>query len=90
VDVVAIVIDSEDPQDLTDLFVWLRREDELRGKVRLQSRPLGPEDMGTLPELIAIAIGGGGVVSAWIHRSANAVADFLTRPRVWLAEARVV
>jgi hypothetical protein len=60
---VAIVVDSEDPQDLTDLFVWLRREAELRGKVRLQSRPLGPEEMGTLPELIAIAIGGGGVVS---------------------------
>jgi hypothetical protein len=60
---VAIVVESTDPKDLPDLFAWLGREDELRGKARLQSRPLGPGEMGTLPELIAIAIGGGGAVS---------------------------
>jgi Effector Associated Constant Component 1 len=60
---IAIVVDSKNPQDLTELFAWLRREDELRGKVRLESRPLRPDEMGTLPELIAIAIGSGGVAS---------------------------
>src|SRR5215207_431186 len=28
-------------------------------------------------------------LSAWIHRFANAVAGFLTRPRAWRASARV-
>jgi hypothetical protein len=60
---VAIVINSEDARDLSDLFTWLGREDELRGKVHLQSRALAPGEMGTLPELIAVAIGGGGAVS---------------------------
>jgi hypothetical protein len=60
---VAIVVLSEDARDLADLFAWLGREDDLRGMVRLQSRPLAPGEMGTLPELIAVAIGGGGAVS---------------------------
>ena len=60
---VAIVVGSEDARDLPDLFAWLRREDELRGKVRLQSRPLAPGEMGTLTELIAVAIGSGGAAS---------------------------
>jgi hypothetical protein len=60
---VTIVVDSRDARDLSDLFAWLGREDELRGKVRLQSRPLGPGEMGTLPELVAVAIGSGGAAS---------------------------
>jgi Effector Associated Constant Component 1 len=60
---VAIMVDSQDPLDLPDLFAWLGREEELRGKVRLQDRPLVPGEMGTLPDLIAVAIGSGGVAS---------------------------
>jgi hypothetical protein len=60
---IAIVVESEDARALPDLFAWLGRENELRGKVRLQSRPLAPGEMGALPELIAVAIGSGGVAS---------------------------
>jgi hypothetical protein len=60
---VAIVVDSKNPRDVPDLLAWLGREDELWGKVRLQSRPVAPGEMGTFPELIAVAIGGGGAVS---------------------------
>jgi hypothetical protein len=76
---VAIVVDSQDARDLSDLVAWLGREDALRGKVRLQSRPLAPGEMGTLPELIAVAIGSGGAasvlagsVSTWLsHRKSD-------------------
>jgi hypothetical protein len=60
---VAMVVDSGDARDLSDLFAWLGQEDELRGMVRLESRPLAPGEMGTVPELIVVAVGSGGAVS---------------------------
>lgn len=55
---IAIVDGGED--DLRSLYEWLRDEDVLRGCVRLSSSPIGEDEMGTGPDAIMVALGGGG------------------------------
>jgi hypothetical protein len=48
------------PGELYSLFDWLQRVDEFRGQVRTPSRQPGPDDMGSLVEILSVAIGSGG------------------------------
>ncbi len=48
---------------LGDLYDWLGREDELRGRVRFQRAPAGPHEMGAVAEIITVAVGAGGAAT---------------------------
>ncbi|WP_406057956.1 hypothetical protein OG462_15070 [Streptomyces sp. NBC_01077] len=48
--------------ELEELVDWLRREPELRGGVDLLTGAVGAEDLGALPEMITVAVGGAGVL----------------------------
>nr|MDT0658905.1 hypothetical protein [Micromonospora sp. DSM 115978] len=47
-------------EDLYALFNWLQREDELRGRISTSSRRPGPDEMGSVVEILSIALGSGG------------------------------
>lgn len=47
-------------EDLRALYAWLNDEDALRGRVRTVSQPIGAQDLGSLPELLTVALGAGG------------------------------
>jgi hypothetical protein len=47
-------------EDLRALYTWLNDEDALRGRVRTVSQPIGAQDLGSLPELLTVALGAGG------------------------------
>ncbi|MFJ7250046.1 hypothetical protein ACIQWA_36165 [Kitasatospora sp. NPDC098652] len=62
----------------TSLLAWLRAEDELRGRVELEAAPPHPGSLGTLADVLTVAVGAGGAVSgltsaliAWIRRRAG-------------------
>lgn len=62
---------------LRDLVGWLRRQPELRGQVDLVSRPPQAGEMGSVTELVTVAVGSGGAISV--------LAGSL---RMWLAQPR--
>jgi hypothetical protein len=71
---------DDDPDALRSLFDWLQLEDELRGRMRLQSSGGGTGgEMGGLLDVLTIAMGSGGAgavlarsLSAWLtHRRAD-------------------
>lgn len=43
-----------------EAFAWLNAEDVLRGRVRIERKPGGPEDMGSWPDVIQVALAPGG------------------------------
>lgn len=45
---------------LEGLSDWLRREEELRGRVRLVTPAPGPEQMGSVSDALTVASGAGG------------------------------
>lgn len=68
---------AEDPNALQSLLDWLRLEDELRGRLRLESSGSGTGgEMGGLLDVLTIAMGSGGAgavlarsLSTWLtHR----------------------
>lgn len=62
---------------LASLNDWLRREDDLRGRVRpLPSAP-GPDDMGSPAEVLAVAVGAGGALTVL----SNSLTTWLRQPR---------
>jgi len=67
------------PETLSSLAAWLRREDELRGRVRFADDTIDPDRMsgGTLVDVLAIAVGAGGVLSVL----ANSLSVWLRQPR---------
>lgn len=71
---------ADDPDALQSLIDWLRREDELRGRLRLEPSGSGVAgEMGGLLDVLTIALGSGGAgavlvrsLSTWLtHRHAN-------------------
>jgi hypothetical protein len=47
-------------EDLSALAAWLTAEDGLRGRVRLVSSPISETELGSIPDLINVALGAGG------------------------------
>lgn len=71
---------AEDPDALQSLVDWLRNEDELRGRLRLEPSSGGTGgEMGGLLDVLTIAMGSGGAgavlarsLSTWLtHRHAD-------------------
>jgi Effector Associated Constant Component 1 len=46
--------------ELADLGEWLGSEDELRGRVRAVRGPVGDTELGTVVEMLSVALGAGG------------------------------
>jgi len=47
-------------EELGDLREWLSCEGELRGRVRTVTTPIAQTELGSLPELLTVALGAGG------------------------------
>ncbi|GLY71689.1 effector-associated constant component EACC1 [Amycolatopsis taiwanensis] len=62
---------------LASLTDWLRREGELRGRVRLIRHPPEQGQMGSLVDVLAVAVGGGGALTAL----AGSLSVWLRQPR---------
>ncbi|MEU6675631.1 hypothetical protein [Streptomyces sp. NPDC046925] len=56
------VIDADDRRQLESLESWLRLDPSFRGRTRLSGSP-SDADLGTAVELLAVAVGSGGVIS---------------------------
>ncbi|MER7444521.1 effector-associated constant component EACC1 [Micromonospora avicenniae] len=72
---------------LTSLLDWLRREDELRGRVCLEQLPTRPGEMGALADTLVVALGSGGAVavlagslSTWLSQRGTSVEVQITGP----------
>jgi predicted dehydrogenase len=48
------------PEALVDLAEWLSGENELRGRVRIVNGPIGGTELGTVVDLLTVALGAGG------------------------------
>lgn len=53
-----------DHDDLLSLRAWLTDEDSLRGRVFLDLAPARPGEMGGVAEVLVVALGAGGAVTA--------------------------
>jgi hypothetical protein len=70
-----------------DLVAWLRREESLRGKVRLSETTIRPGDMGAISGAVTVALGSGGAIAVliqslfgWVrHRQRNGRAHLTIR-----------
>ena len=47
-------------EELLDLREWLSSENGLRGRVRIITMPIARTELGSLPELLTVALGAGG------------------------------
>lgn len=72
-----IVEGADSAAELASLNVWLRRADELRGRVRAVPRTPAPGEMGGAIEVLAVAAGTGGVLTVL----ANSLSVWLAKPR---------
>jgi hypothetical protein len=72
-----IAVAGGDTDDVAALYRWLRSDDDLRGRVRLDQPTPGPGEMGALAEIVTVAVSSGGLVTA--------LAGALTG---WLAQRR--
>ncbi|MGI5454328.1 effector-associated constant component EACC1 [Streptomyces sp. CA-249302] len=52
--------------EVASLLEWLRRERDLQGRVRAQRRAPKPEELGGSFELISVAVGSGGIATAFV------------------------
>lgn len=64
-------------EDLADLQDWLRQEPELRGRVAMVAASPNPGELGTLADVLSVAVGGGGALTAL----AASLKSFLAQPR---------
>ncbi|MFF5147543.1 hypothetical protein ACFY6U_48870 [Streptomyces sp. NPDC013157] len=53
-------------EEFTSLLQWLRRERDLQGFVRAQRPPTQAEELGSAFELISVAVGSGGIATAFV------------------------
>jgi hypothetical protein len=72
--------------ELRSLHDWLRRVDELRGRVEPVRAPVGPGEMGGAGEALVVAVGSGGMgavlagaLSTWISQRRSDVKLTVTR-----------
>jgi Effector Associated Constant Component 1 len=47
-------------EELTALGDWLASEDELRGRLQIAGNPVGDTELGSIPDLLTVALGTGG------------------------------
>jgi hypothetical protein len=89
---VRIAVDSSNAdRDARALWDWLSSEDELRGRVRQQSKPIAQGEMGSALDVLAVAAGSGGALtvlvkslSTWLtHRGQD------TKIRLTMTEKKV-
>ncbi len=71
--------------ELAALSEWLRDENELRGRVRTVHSPIGDTELGSVTELLTVALGAGGVgtvlassLKTWLDPAALILAAVLT------------
>jgi hypothetical protein len=71
---------------LRELYSWLGREDELRGRLRLDGRAPRPGEMGSAVDILLVSLAPGGVAAAlvaglfsWLRTRTGAVKATLTR-----------
>jgi hypothetical protein len=55
---------GDEAEELADLWEWMRVERDLGGKVRPIWRPPGEGELGGVFEVLAVALGSGGAVTA--------------------------
>jgi Effector Associated Constant Component 1 len=60
---VTIQVTEGDADDVVSLTAWLGMERELRGTVRPVSRPIGQTQLGSLAEVVSVALSSGGAGS---------------------------
>jgi hypothetical protein len=66
-DDVWLSVASDDPAgDLKELPDWLRHEPELRGLVTPVESAPSPGELGSLADVLSVAVGSGGVVSVLV------------------------
>ncbi|MCX4909602.1 hypothetical protein [Streptomyces sp. NBC_00878] len=58
--------DGAPGEEFTSLLQWLRRERDLQGHVRAQRRPTQADELGGAFELISVAVGSGGIATAFV------------------------
>lgn len=51
---------------LRELASWLSDDDDLRGRVKVVRGPIGETELGSLPELLTVALGAGGAGTALV------------------------
>jgi hypothetical protein len=78
---------DDDAEELRSLLAWLQQDDALRGRVRMQNTPVGPEEMGGLLDALTVVLGTSGVaaalsgsVSTWISQRRSDVKLTVTAP----------
>lgn len=57
---VRIKVEGGDVDDIAALYAWLCDERELRRGVRMAGTAIGAEQLGSLPEVVSVAVGAGG------------------------------
>lgn len=72
------VAGSERERELRALRSWLAREDELRGRLTLRSRPIEPDELGGVLDVLVVALGSGGAGAVL----AGSLSTWLTQRRV--------
>ncbi|MFG2351498.1 effector-associated constant component EACC1 [Streptomyces phaeochromogenes] len=62
-----LVVEDADPERASEhllaLADWLRYEEDLRGKARLEHAEVASEQMGGLPQALVVAVSAGGTVT---------------------------
>ena len=56
----SIRIEGGSPEDLADLAEWLGAENELRGRYRIIQNAISDTELGSIPDLLMVALGSGG------------------------------
>jgi hypothetical protein len=51
------------PEELRNLTAWLKAEDDLRGRVALTGAPPAPGEMGSLADVVTVALSSGGAIT---------------------------
>jgi hypothetical protein len=76
---------SDDPADLRSLNAWLSGRAELSGRVSRRARPPDPGAMGSVTDVLVVALGPSGVAAAaasvmihWIKQRAGEVSLRIT------------
>lgn len=76
--IVQLSVEGDKPvEELAELSDWLHRESELRGLVSLGDAVPRPGELGTLSDLLMVAVGSGGTLSVL----AASLKVFLAQPR---------
>lgn len=67
--------------DLESLSDWLRGEPELAGRVSLSGPPPRATELGTLSQVLVVALGSGGAITAVVAALAGSLKVWLSHPR---------